>query len=414
MGDSTGIQWADATENPWIGCTKMSAGCTNCYAERWDRRLLVEDRRHWGPTSPRYIKVDTAIRNLERYHRRALRTGRTFRVFLGASCDIFEDRPDLVEPRRRFWDALHRLFGADDVPHYIGMLPTKRPDIMLAHAREHGWPARVWAGVSVEDQRTADERLPLLFQVPAVVRFVSAEPLLESVDILGVDTVAAQSLGPDSLLWPADMVDWVIAGGESGPSARPAHPDWFRCIRDQCVAGGVPFFFKQHGAWREASLADGHPYPADAVRLSVQGHRLGLTDRFDPVVGDRVMVRRSRVEMKDRTLDGQLHEAWPPVDLGSLSQAPTPHRRRTGDPGSYPPFASSVLATSGPPPPPPLPARTPRHDHPTGPRRHRPRADPCRPPPSSSGRGDQAGDRHVVAGQRRPHRSRAPPEDPAR
>jgi len=198
------------------------------------------------------------------------------------------------EPRMIFVNSMSDLFH-EDVPHnFIGricgvmaeahwhtfQILTKRAKEMaefsraLAHYPKgdraqrpvHGWPPNVWLGVSAEDQRRADERIPLLLQTPAAVRFVSLEPLLGPVDILavssaprcsqpikglyGVDTMCALRkghTGDHSPIWRGDrtILDWVIVGGESGPGARPMHPDWARGVRDQCAAAGVPFFFKQ-------------------------------------------------------------------------------------------------------------------------------------------------------------------------
>jgi len=126
-------------------------------------------------------------------------------------------------------------------------------------AGEHGycppdfvWPLpNVWLGVSIENQETANARVPDLLRTPARVRFVSCEPLLGPIELFDVDGVISQAMG-DSLLYPADLIDWVISGGESGPNARPAHPDWFRSLRDQCQASNIPFFFKQWGEWKPA------------------------------------------------------------------------------------------------------------------------------------------------------------------
>ncbi len=247
MADDTKIEWADDTVNPWWGCAKVSPACANCYAESLDARFhpdrhilyqggtYTEKGGHWGATAPRKIRIDKAIADLERIARRGDREGRPRRVFIASMADVFEDRADLVEPRKDLWEALHRLSG-----RITPLLLTKRPDVMAAWAAEHGWPAGAWAGTTVEDQQRADERIPELLKVPAPMRFLSCEPLLGPVDL--------------PYLWTTQRIGWVIAGGESGPGARPSHPDWFRHLRDQCHAPGVPFFFKQWGAWAPHNL----------------------------------------------------------------------------------------------------------------------------------------------------------------
>jgi len=153
---------------------------------------------------------------------------------------------------------------------------TKRPERMLElHLK---WPPNVWAGVSVENQQAADERIPLLLQTPAAVRFLSCEPLLEPVDLVGVrfdrhtrmNVLSGRGITTRPGVIPqsipnafCERIDWVIVGGESGPGARPMHPDWVRSIRDECEIAGVPFFFKQWGGvnkGRAGRILDGRTY----------------------------------------------------------------------------------------------------------------------------------------------------------
>ena len=294
MGSSTRIEFADITINPWHGCTKKSAGCANCYAERWDRRGLHGDPT-WGLTAPRRIRVERAVEELNAASRRAARRG-PLRVFLGSMCDVFEDRADLVEPRLHLWRCLQQLLSDEQGPLSV-MVLTKRPEIMLRWAQAHGWPPGLWAGVSIENQATADERVELLTALDQpVVRWVSAGPLL----------------GPVDLSRWRNRLDWVVASGESGRRARPCLTSWMRHLRDQAAAAGVPFFNKQPGAWREATRDErGVRGKKLAIHVAFDGRRLKMTERFDPVVGDRVMVQRTKVEAKDRTLDGQAHLAFP-------------------------------------------------------------------------------------------------------
>lgn len=290
----THIEWTDSTWNPLRGCSRVSEGCRNCYAERvayrfsgagqpyeglaalknghasWTGKVeLVEkhllDPLRWGPI--RQYDADDG----ERY------PDRSRRIFVNSMSDLFhESVPD---------EWIDRIFAVMALcPQHIFQVLTKRParmhqylhgacgriaDRVIALRAERGdkgavvplphiqpgspwWPlANVWLGVSVENQAAADERIPLLLQTPAAVRFISAEPLLGPVSIdrwlLSVaGLICRREIGGP--LWP--NLDWVICGGESGPGARPMHPDWARSLRDQCVSAGVPFFFKQWGKWK--------------------------------------------------------------------------------------------------------------------------------------------------------------------
>lgn len=244
MGADSKIEWTDDTINPWWGCSVVSPGCERCYAETWAKRWGVE----WGLKVPRRLRVDAAIRELHKSARRAQSSGVRRRVFIASMADVWDQHPDLAEPREHFLAHL-RAMGPD-----CGLIPlllTKRAKEQAAWAAEHEWP-RWWVPmVTVEDQRRADERIPYLLTIDAQDRALSMEPLLGHVEAMGVDTVAAQSMPDDSMLWPADLISWVIAGGESGPGARPTHPAWARSIRDQCEDAGVPFLWKQWGAWGE-------------------------------------------------------------------------------------------------------------------------------------------------------------------
>jgi len=305
MASDTNIEWADDTVNPWWGCAKVSPACANCYAEAWDGRWYSEPdganegkrAAHWGAGSPRRLRVEKAIEELDKIARRSGREGRPRRVFIASMADVFEDRADLVEPRRRLWEALHRLCGSipkpptprrrpgeteasylfrcdlndwQPPPLIIPMLLTKRPDVMAAWAKEHGWPDGAWAGTTVEDQQRADERIPHLLSVPAPVRFLSCEPLLEPVDITPWIIEPDEPCFDHGYFSPPEEneIQWVIAGGESGPKARPSHPDWFRTLRDQCAVAGVPFFFKQWGAWAPGNGGPGSDlYDRDRTKV---------------------------------------------------------------------------------------------------------------------------------------------------
>jgi len=225
MSKTTGIEWADATWNPWMGCTKVSAGCANCYMFREQKRFGHDP---------------TVVRRSKTTFMDPLKWKEPKRIFVCSWSDFFLD--DV--PIEWMLDALEII---DDCPQHTFMLLTKRPENIQRVLQRAGVydPVRwllgmpnVWLGVSVESDSFM-RRLFLLEQIPAKVRFVSAEPLLGP--LLGL-----------SAYLPA--LDWVIVGGESGPGARPIKLDWVRDIRDQCVKYGVPFFFKQ---WGGTSKVDG-------------------------------------------------------------------------------------------------------------------------------------------------------------
>lgn len=272
------IEWTDHTFNGWIGCTKVSPGCLHCYAERdFDLRKHVAK---WGPGNPRH-------RTSEAYWKQPLKWDRDYaelvrcanlagehpprrpRVFCGSLCDWLD--PEV--PISWLWDLLDLIRRT---PNLDWLLLTKRPENFanrLGVIKEKlrgpmefadavmkvridnmliGWESSTfnspevgvenyWLGTTVEDQHRADERIPHLLSIPARVRFLSCEPLLGPVDLCIGDPKhrTAESYHAE--------IHWVICGGESGPHARPMHPDWARSLRDQCKAANVPFFFKQWG-----------------------------------------------------------------------------------------------------------------------------------------------------------------------
>lgn len=240
----TKIEWADHTFNPWVGCTKVSAGCQNCYAEAlMDHRF---GRVEWGPKGERKRTSDANWRLPLKWNRQAEREGRRYRVFCASLADVFEDNEQVAR-----WQA--ELFGLiAETPHLDWLLLTKRPenvmDIvpMLWHSEPtwdggweyvDQWPRNVWIGTSVENQEQANKRIPELLKIPAHYRFLSMEPLLGPVEFAQVPGFNRMRL--DLSGW------WVIVGGESGQRARPMSLEWVRSIRDQCSAANAPFFFKQ-------------------------------------------------------------------------------------------------------------------------------------------------------------------------
>ena len=287
MGADTTIEWADHTFNPWIGCTAVSPACDHCYAETLaTQRLGVA----WGPHAQRRRTAESTWRQPLAWNRKAAKEGRRFRVFCSSLADVFDNQVP-AEWREDLWALIH------DTPNLDWLLLTKRPQNigkMLpgsdgTYAGQYqrdvwggGWP-NVWLGTTVENQAEAERRIPHLLAVPAAVRFLSCEPLLGPVDLRQI-VLRRDGARPNALssqlgdyVQPltgcfsnSPRIDWIIAGGESGPKARPSHPDWFRSLRDQCQAAGVPFFFKQWGEWA----------PAEAFGVQQEGP---VTDRHGNV-----------------------------------------------------------------------------------------------------------------------------------
>lgn len=261
----TKIEWTEATWNPVTGCTPVSAGCANCYARRMATRFAGRN----GYPADEPFRVTLHPGKLAD----PLRWKKPRRVFVCSMGDLFHERV-AAHTIAQVWAAMAVC------PEHIFQVLTKRPQQMhdwltdnnvrgmaameaanmvedgdiqfdaVSHAFDKtGCLSNVWLGVSIEDQATADERIPLLLQCPAAVRFASYEPALGPVDLYGEKRDYLSNLGRRNGPVIQRGLDWVIAGGESGPGARPAHPDWFRSVRDQCAEAGVPFFFKQWGEW---------------------------------------------------------------------------------------------------------------------------------------------------------------------
>ena len=224
MAGSSTIEWTDATWNPVTGCTKITAGCENCYAERFAERF------RGVPGHPFETGFDLTLRP-ERLDQ-PLRWQRSRMIFVNSMSDLFHK-----EVPRSFID---QVFEAMETAHWhVFQVLTKRSSLMRDYLQgryaESQPPAHIWCGVSVEEG-AAKIRVQHLRQAPAAVRFLSIEPLIGAIGAVDLDGI-----------------DWVIAGGESGPGARPVHLEWLREIRDQCLRQGVAFFFKQWGGLRPKS-----------------------------------------------------------------------------------------------------------------------------------------------------------------
>ncbi len=218
MAQQSTIEWTDATWNPVTGCSKISPGCKNCYAERMAKRLRAMGQ-------PRY-RNGFAVTLQPDVLDAPLRWRSTRLIFVNSMSDLFHEEVPV-----EYVQAVFRTMEA--ASWHVFQVLTKRADRLEQLAPKLPWPSNVWMGVSVENADYT-RRVRHLQRVPATVRFLSVEPLL----------------GPIPHL-PLSGIHWVIAGGESGPHARPVEPAWIRGIRDQCVARKVPFFFKQWGGVRK-------------------------------------------------------------------------------------------------------------------------------------------------------------------
>ncbi|HZN46553.1 MAG TPA: DUF5131 family protein [Ramlibacter sp.] len=244
MGETTGIAWTDHTANPWIGCTKVSAGCAHCYAETYTIGSGRGD--FWGADKPR-SPVKGFRQNVRNWNRKAVEVGERRRVF-PSLCDPFEDHADANRLRPELLAAIA------ETPALDWQLLTKRPENVLRMVPDDwwsDWPANVWLGTSVENQRAADKRLPFLLEIPAGVRFLSCEPLLGKID-LDLGHWAGGGEGAEI----GQLIHWVIVGGESGPGHRPMDLAWARDLREQCALALVPMFFKQTGGARPSTGED--------------------------------------------------------------------------------------------------------------------------------------------------------------
>lgn len=218
MALQSSIEWTESTWNPVTGCTKVSAGCANCYAERMARRLQAMGQ----PNYARGFEVTTHPEMLEL----PLQWKKPQTIFVNSMSDLFHEDIPVAFVRRVF-----RVMNAAHWHRF--QILTKRAQRLAVLASAVEWSPNIWMGVTVENERCVS-RIAWLRKVPAALRFLSLEPLL----------------GPLPALDLSD-IHWVIAGGESGPGARPMQPHWVADIRDQCLVAGVPFFFKQWGGFHK-------------------------------------------------------------------------------------------------------------------------------------------------------------------
>jgi protein gp37 len=326
--NATRIEWCDMTINPVVGCSHCSIGCLNCYAERFAARLaknpktadkyagVVDEHGKWTGC---FSYPDASV------FRKVPKTPK--RIFVGSMTDIFH--PNF--PRKALW----KIFSAiENAPYHTFMFLTKRADSMREYFAPHrcepyGIMSRpmeignLWLGVTVCNQEEADAKIPVLLSIPAAKRFVSIEPMLGEINFRWKPYFEATGetyserltrTGKISHLESLKEIDWVIAGGETGPGARPAHPDWFRGLRDQCREAGVPFFFKGFGDWlpiasiergtRKSMVANEFSWKAKQLYIHPDGY--DVTGRENGWINANIaVVQRVGKRRAGRLLDGR-------------------------------------------------------------------------------------------------------------
>lgn len=329
----TKISWCDETINPIVGCSKISDGCQNCYAEKMALRLAAmglsqyERVVHQGGALLRGWNGTTDFVESELCKPHKWKKPRS--IFIGSMGDVFHNTANI----RWILDVLDMVYGC---PQHTFIMLTKRPENMKlvidACVEGNGILPNLVLGVSVENQETADQRIPVLLQIPAARRFISLEPMLGPVDLTQFITNSAPKAlnmlsrfyGPNgfdptgtqievSRIVPAIIkLSGVILGGESGLNARPMHPDWVCSVRDQCKAAGVPFMFKQWGEWLTNPHEHGYSNLGTLVLSGKKSHKWPGEPFIDPAglhySGIANMVGS---KLAGRLLDGRTHTDLP-------------------------------------------------------------------------------------------------------
>lgn len=314
MSENSKIEWCDHTFNPWEGCQKVGPGCDHCYAEARNARFGGGSAVNWGAGAPRRR---TSVANWRKplawnaaHERFFAAQGRRQRVFCASLADVFDNAIDPAW-RRDLFDLIV------DTPNLDWLLLTKRignvQQMVQAATLCDLLPSNVWLGATIVNQEEAERDIPKLLAVPARVRFLSMEPLLGPVDLVSSGALWSDMNGNivDAPSRGLRGVDWVIAGGESGPGARPMHPDWARSLRDQCAAASVPFLFKQWGEWcPRGPESTGYPLVDTAPRRRItdvgeSGQRLGARG------GSDCWMQRAGKRATGRLLDSRTHDEFP-------------------------------------------------------------------------------------------------------
>ncbi len=325
MAETTEIGWTDATVNFWWGCTHAGPGCLHCYAETWDKRT---GGAHFGLGVPRrYImSATTTIRCLQREADQfEAENGRRRRVFMSSMSDLF-DKEAPVDWRA---EALRESEAADRLDiQFLTKRVSLVPKMVPPHWKKH-WPRHIGLMITVVNQKEADRDIPRLLQLKREFGIpwvgLSVEPMIGSVNLASIKGALAHATTLIGALtntgWHPTGLDLVIAGGETGPGARPMHPDWPLSLRDQCEPAGVAFFFKQWGNWfprtqtldrgrTQIVLNDGRLF--DDVHAAMPAEWKGKpVTPFNPTVMINIGKKKS-----GRVLDGRTHDEMPLVING--------------------------------------------------------------------------------------------------
>lgn len=309
MSENSKIEWTDHTFNPWEGCQKVGPGCDHCYAETRNARFAGGTAINWGPGAPRRRTSASNWELPKRWNAQAAafmnQHGRRQRVFCASLADVFDNA---VDPQWR--EDLFRLIEA--TPNLDWLLLTKRIGnvgnmlpVPFDFAKQY---PNVWLGATITSQAEADRDIPKLLALPARVRFLSMEPLLGPVDLTSV-MVANRVMR--NMVPAIQRLDWVIVGGESGPGARPMHPDWARGLSEQCAVAGVPFLFKQWGEWvPRGPESMGYPLVEGVPRIRLTD--LGENGSDLGAEGDNhAWMQRAGKKAAGRLLDGRTWDEAP-------------------------------------------------------------------------------------------------------
>jgi protein gp37 len=312
MGNYTNISWADKTFNAWIGCTKVSPACDNCYAEK--SMPAKFQGVTWGAGQPRRLTSEANWKQPLRWNAECAKRGVRERVFCASLADVFDNEVPV-------WWRIDLLSLIRKTPNLDWLLLTKRignAHFMLKEAARNlvggppkrwnaeAWP-NVWLGATICNQEEADRDIPKLLATPAAKRFLSIEPMLGPIDLRLLRPAPLWSGdGPEAMCISSDRIDlnWVICGGESGKNARPMHPNWPRGLRDQCEAAGVPFHFKQWGEWFPDQLRAGGDLGGD-MRRGIVEHVCADRENDGHFRRGDVYMRRVGKKTAGRLLDGR-------------------------------------------------------------------------------------------------------------
>ncbi len=308
MGEQSKIEWTDHTFNPWWGCVKVSPACDNCYAER-DAARYMPGVALWGVGTLRRTFGQAHWAEPIKWNKQAAAAGVRRRVFCASMADVFDKEAPTAE-RQRLWGVI------ENTPSLDWLLLTKRVGNvknMLPLSWLQSPRPNVWLGISVVNQAEAMRDVPKLLEIPAAVRFLSCEPLLELLALDEVFGLTAEMTGcctDEDCEWCAGTnermqgprPDWIIVGGESGPNARPMAKSWVDRIHEFCIDYEVPFFFKQWGEWRAPMTSD---FVAGAAGMAPKP--LALRHEY---VGDEYVMRLGK-KAAGRMLDGAKWSEFP-------------------------------------------------------------------------------------------------------